>query len=128
MPNPNWLDEEIRRGLSKLLCLRLDGTPAGDLIEGTAQAWLDAVTYRREWLEVRDAPRVAEGFRALVANSRSWPTPHDLIASLPSPEAQPQIAHESRIPKTRSGRIQHLSELLGDDLSLRAVEQGRAES
>lgn len=111
--------------MSKLLCLRLDGSPAGDMVEGTAQAWLDAVTYRRQWVEQRDAPRVAEAFRVLVATCRKWPAPHDLIEALPAPEAQPRIARESGIPSTRAGRIQRMSELLGDGLNLRAIEEGR---
>lgn len=78
-----WLNDEIRRGLSKLLCLRLDGTPPADMIEGTAHAWLEALSFRRAWEPERDIPRIREAFTTLLRNSRRWPNIPDFDASLP---------------------------------------------
>src|SRR3546814_12902362 len=72
-PNPNWLNDEIRRGLSRLVCLCLDSAPAVDLVEGTAQAWLTALTRGRAWDEQRDAPRVRAAFDTLPARIGSAP-------------------------------------------------------
>lgn len=79
----NWLNDEIRKGLSKVLCLRLEGTPSADMIEGTAQAWLEALSYRRAWDAERDIPRIREAFTTLMRTSRRWPSIPDFDAALP---------------------------------------------
>lgn len=56
------------------------------MIEGTALAWLDALTFNRVWDEQRDAPRIRQAFRALGATCREWPSPVDLVTHLPKVE------------------------------------------
>src|SRR3546814_16638784 len=97
-PNPNWLNDEIRRGLSRLVCLCLDSAPAVDLVEGTAHAWLTALTRGRAWDEQRDAPRVRASFDTLLANAQRWPIPRDLLAAIPDANRQAPLAHHRARP------------------------------
>src|SRR3546814_1192971 len=96
-PNPNRLNDEIRRGLSRLVCLCLDSAPAVDLVEGTAQAWLTALTRGRAWDEQREAQRVRAAFDTLLANAQRWPIPHDLLAAMPEARRQRSEAHTSEL-------------------------------
>src|SRR3546814_17324957 len=98
-PNPNWLNDEIRRGLSRLVCLCLDSAPAVDLVEGTAQAWLTALTRGRAWDEQRDAPSVRAAFHTSLATAHRWPLPRDLLASMSD-------AHQPA-PNPHQGRTHH---------------------
>lgn len=95
-----------------MVCLCLDGSPAVDLIEGTAQAWLTAITHGRVFDQQRDTPRIRAAFDRLLANATRWPIPRDLIEAMPSPEAQPRIGYDRGIPRTREARCAHLKELL----------------
>lgn len=70
-------------GLSKLLCLRLPGCPASDMVEGTVAAWIDALTFNRAWDQERDAPRIRYAFRVLGSSASEWPVPADLMRSMP---------------------------------------------
>src|SRR3546814_8252080 len=113
-PNPNWLNDEIRRGLSRLVCLCLDSAPAVDLVEGTAQAWLTALTRGRAWDEQRDAPRVRAAFDTLLANAQRWPILRDLLAAMPEASRQARLAYDRGIPDSRAARCrseEHTSEL-----------------
>lgn len=96
------------------MCLCLDSAPAADLIEGTAQAWLTAITRGRSWDQHRDTPRVRAAFETLLANAERWPLPRDLLAAMPQAERQPRIAFDRDIPETRAGRCARLQELLGE--------------
>ena len=83
---PTWMHNEIRDGLSKLLCLRLDNCPADDMIDGTAQAWGVALTVGKAWDEHRDRWRIREGFDHLLASGITrWPQPQRLLDCLPEP-------------------------------------------
>lgn len=123
MDNANWLNDEIRRGLSKLVCLCLDGAPSADLIEGTAQAWLTAITHGLVWDEARDRQRFRDGFDVLLAHCSRWPIPRELLNALPQP-TQPRIEHDRRIPETRDARVRRLRDILGDSFNPDAIEAG----
>jgi hypothetical protein len=83
-----WLMQEIGMGLSKLLCLRLDGSPSEDMIEGTVAAWLEALTHNRVWDEQRDVPRIRESFKRLARTLERWPAPVKLTENLPDVETK----------------------------------------
>lgn len=93
-----WMVVEVGRGLQKLMCLSLPGTPAHDLIAGTVLAWVDALGYGRVWDQERDAPRIRDGFRALCALSIEWPNPHRLLDAMPAAKPQGRIAAPTDVP------------------------------
>lgn len=82
----DWLLTEIERGISKLLCLGLDGQPAAELIEGTIGVWFEAITAGRA-LAPEDAPRIRAGFANVVTRSRRWPSPAEFIEAMPKRES-----------------------------------------
>lgn len=108
-----WLNDEIRVGLSKLLCLRLEGTPPADMIEGTAQAWLEALTHRRAWDSERDTPRVREAFTTLLRTSRRWPSIPDFDAALPRLEQVPALPAAPADPERAERSIAEARALIG---------------
>ena len=91
--NNEWLEIEILTGLQKLSCLSLERTPAAEMLLGTTQAWLDAITDGRAWEERRDASRVASAFRTLARTMRRWPSPAEFLDVLP-PVTQQAIGYE----------------------------------
>jgi hypothetical protein len=107
-----------------LLCLRLESTPAVDMIDGTAQAWMTAITHGLVWNEQRDRARFQAAFDTLLANCTRWPIPRELLNALPAPDQQPRLGHASGIPETREGRMRRLAEVLGKDFNPQAIEQG----
>ena len=115
MENLDWLDNEIRRGLSKLVCLCLDSAPAADLIEGTAQSWLEALTFRRAWDAKRDMPRVREAFTTLMRTSRRWPTVPDFDSCLPRVEQMLALPAKPTDPERALRAIAEAQALLDAD-------------
>ena len=91
----DWLTREILTGFQKLLCLGLDRQPAGEVLPGTAQAWVEAITFNREFDEAQDAPRFRRAFVQLAATRITWPAPRDFLDALP-PRDQLLLARESR--------------------------------
>lgn len=104
----------------------MERTPAAEIILGTAEAWLEALTYRRVWDRHRDTERVRLAFAVLAQTKRTWPMPMELFDALPEPNTQLRIERESSIPSERSRRVQRLSELLGEHFNPAAVEEGKA--
>lgn len=81
---PEWLRSEVLDGLSKLVTLSLDRTPAVDVIVGTAETWMEAICHRREWIERDDRLRVRQAFSSLAANCTTWPNPKQFLDALPA--------------------------------------------
>ena len=104
-----WLHNEILDGLSKLLCLRLQGTPPDDLIEGTAAAWYEAITDGRTFDVLVDAPRFRRAFLTLMATRESWPAPKHFIEALPRVE-QAAIGYEAK-PVSRDEAAKRMAEI-----------------
>lgn len=73
-------------------------------------AWIDALTFGRQWDQERDTPRIRHAFRVLAANRTEWPTPKDLMDSLPASE-QKQLPRSSGIPATKEEREAYLEKL-----------------
>lgn len=105
-----WMVKEIGLGLAKLLCLRLAGCPSEDMIEATVAAWIDALIFGRQWDQERDTPRIRHAFRVMAANRTEWPTPKDLMDSLPASE-QKQLPRSTGIPATKEEREANLARL-----------------
>lgn len=91
-----WLMLEIMEGLQKLVCLSLDRTPATEILPGTAQAWHEALTDRRSWDESTDKHRVKTAFRTLIRTCRRWPSPAEMLDSLPPIPRAPSISYERK--------------------------------
>lgn len=104
-----WLLDEIATGLQKLACLSLDRTPAAEILTGTAQAWLEAITDGRAWKESRDAARLRAGFRTLSRTARRWPSPAEFLDAVPRIE-QAAIGYEAK-PLTPDEARQRIADL-----------------
>lgn len=100
----DWLSDEIITGLQKLVLLRLPGAPPEDAVVGTVEVWIEALTYRRQWDESLDRPRIRRAFALLCGGSDSWPSPKMLVdglgcrappKALPKPHYPPEKAAEN---------------------------------
>ena len=121
----DWLEVEILAGLQRLACLSLDRTPAAEMLPGTAQAWIEALTDGRAWDRERDEQRVRRAFVVLSKTVRRWPAPVEFVEALPRPEQlaltkQPIPAD----PRRAAAEIAEVTAMLsGKDA---AAEQGQA--
>lgn len=79
----DWFHDEILDGLTKLMSLSLDRTPAFDMIQMTAATWVEATTMRRVWDRDRDTTRIRAAFRTLALTREAWPMPRHFIDVLP---------------------------------------------
>ena len=79
---PDWFEQAVTTGIQRLLVLSLDRTPAMELIEGTVDAWCDALWPGRDW-RLSDSDRITEAFRTLSRTRDQWPAPRDFLAALP---------------------------------------------
>jgi hypothetical protein len=113
IPEP-WFLAAIQRGLSRLLTLSLDRTPAAELLGETANTWADALWPNRNWFVDVDVERIAEAFRRISGAHRQWPAPADLIANLPSRHTGAALALPARgeTDADRERCMRSLSEIL----------------
>jgi hypothetical protein len=81
-----WLRDEILAGLQKLYCLGLDRTPAAEILQGTAEAWVEAITTGRVFDRQLDTPRLRKAFVNLAGNRTSWPAPAHFVEAMPPRE------------------------------------------
>lgn len=109
-----WLKTEILTGLQKLLCLGLERTPATDLLQGTAMAWVEVMAQGRAWDRARDTPRIRTAFVTLAANRGSWPAPRDFLAALPPAEPVKALPARPADPE----RAREIIEALARELRL----------
>lgn len=111
--------------MQKLLCLRLQGQPPDDAVEGTLLAWREALG--EHWSEERDAPRVQEGFRVLMRTCTHWPAPADLVAAMPliaSPQHDPMLKLTSEESQRRGlQRCNEILERLGASIEAPETQQ-----
>lgn len=98
-----------------MFCLSLDRTPAAEMLPGTAQAWLEAITDGKAWDEGRDAERIAAGFRTLARIARRWPAPAEFLDVVPPVADLPAIGYESKpvTPEQAAANIAKLKAMLG---------------
>jgi len=98
-----------------MFCLSLDRTPAAEMLPGTAQTWLEAITDGKAWDEGRDADRIAAGFRTLARIARRWPAPAEFLDVVPPVADLPAIGYESKpvTPEQAAANIAKLKAMLG---------------
>lgn len=122
-----WIHHEILDGLSKLLCLSLERSPAADMIAGTAAAWVEAVTFGREWVESRDRPRFRAAFVTLANTREQWPVPKHFIEAMPAAPAPLALVreHKPASPDAARKAAERIAELLG--YAVQAMPKARVE-
>lgn len=82
---PIWLARAVLDGLSLLWTSSLDGTPALDLVEITAQRWIEYFAPKREWnrhSRYTGEARVLSAFSDMAQRGR-WPQPADVLGMIP---------------------------------------------
>lgn len=111
-----WIHHEILDGLSKLLCLSLERSPAADMIAGTAAAWVEAVTFGREWVESRDRPRFRAAFVTLANTREQWPAPKHFIEAMPAAPSPLALVRDRRPadPEVARKAVEKITALLGE--------------
>lgn len=103
-PNsPAWLCRLILEGVQRMLGLRLPGSPAADMVQTTANLWIEAITnLNRVWIEERDTDRIRKAFRTLAATMDRWPAPKHFLEALPPTNENPTLAlpqpHSRSVP------------------------------
>lgn len=111
-----WIHHEILDGLSKLLCLSLERSPAADMIAGTAAAWVEAVTFGREWVESRDRQRFRAAFVTLANTREQWPAPKHFIEAMPAAPSPLALVRDRRPadPEVARKAVEKITALLGE--------------
>lgn len=110
----DWIKCEVGNGLQGLIALRLRNAPAEDMIELTADIWVESFAQRVS-IEGLDAPRIREGFRRIFPRIREWPAPIDVIELMPNRpvrQALPEPEVKDLDPRVRE-LIRDLSARLG---------------
>jgi hypothetical protein len=93
--------------MQRLICLGLEGQPASEVIELTAQVWV-------ERLEHIDPTRLRIAFEAVEVSAFRWPTIADVMEALPKYAHVYEQRHEQRY-------IEHETKLI----ELDPIEQAR---
>ena len=108
-----WLRTEVLTGLQKLLCLRLEGCPSEDMIEGTLAAWCEALEYAKTWDQQRDVPRIREAFVRLARTAKRWPSLAELIEVMPRIDPAPVVPRERRLSNDSicENGLKHIDEI-----------------
>lgn len=111
-----WIHHEILDGLSKLLCLSLERSPAADMIAGTAAAWVEAVTSGRDWVESRDRQRFRAAFVTLANTREQWPAPKHFIEAMPAAPSPLALVRDRRPadPEVVRKAVEKIAAMLGD--------------
>lgn len=94
----DWLRSEVLDGLCKLVSLSFDRMPALDIINITAETWIESLSCCREWVEAEDRVRVRKAFATLATTFTVWPCPRHFLEALPPQLATQSVATESRKP------------------------------
>jgi hypothetical protein len=76
---PEWVRDEIKLGLKKLVLLRLEGCPAHDAMLAAGGCWMQVFAYRRVWVAAQQ-PALREAFIRHAAKVAKWPAPADILA------------------------------------------------
>lgn len=82
---PDWFSKAVCEGLRSLYIASLDGTPAADMIEITADRWIDECWPRRKWQQGHRfiGERSLEQAFAKTANTASrWPAIEDVVGQV----------------------------------------------
>lgn len=112
-----WLELELTTGIQKLLCLGLEGQPAGEVLPGTVAAWLEAITDGRLYDEHTDAERFRTAFRTLARTITRWPQPRHLLEAMPKRAELIAIGRDRKCsPEVAAENLRRIGELVGKAL------------
>ena len=111
VPAP-WFAKRIRRGLAALVALRLEGHPAADMVEATAQVWVQALWPGRVWEEAADSGRIGETFRQITLHETRWPAPAVFLRYLPAREALPALPAPAMTAEQKAANKARLQAML----------------
>lgn len=114
-PPEDWFVESIKDGLKALVSLRLDGTPAIDLLPTTRDIWIAALWSGRKWIEA-DRSRLHLAFTALARDATRWPAPADLRARLPARDQQPELPAPALSEEQRAQNRARMQAIVADVL------------
>lgn len=110
-----WLKPVLAKGVAALILLRLKNAPTEDVIKPTLETWYRVITYKRHYEQHLDQPRFEAAFMLWAQNNEWFPTPKELLASLPRreypelPPPPPKSAEECAAEAKR--QQQHLAKL-----------------
>ena len=108
-----FINEEVKVGLQRLVCLRLEGTPPADILGFTGQIWVDAMRQLPiGWNETQDKGRITASFNVLIRQSARWPAIKHLIDNLPKRVPLPTLAAPKITPKQRKEGKEKLNQIL----------------
>lgn len=110
-----WFVEAIKDGLKALVSLRLDGTPAIDLLPVTRDIWIAALWTGRAWVE-QDVRRIHLGFVALARDAIRWPSPAELRVRIPAREMPPALPAPALTPEQRAANRARIQSIIADVL------------
>lgn len=112
----DWIRAEIANGLQALLSLRLKNTPAEDMIELTADIWVQAFLHRlgTSTIECIDGPRIREGFRRIFGQIREWPAPIDVIERMPARPEREQLPPPQVTPEQHRENVTRVKGMFND--------------
>lgn len=111
MSAPAWFSNQVVSGLQYLWALGLPGTPAGELAQLTATAWIDTLWHHQvRWDEDLDPPRLEAAFKTAARMADRWPTPRQVLQALPDRLPTPALpAPVSRPPAFLKERFPFLA-------------------
>ena len=107
-----WFVRRIRRGLAALVALRLDGHPAADMVEATAQVWVQALWPTRAWAQDLDNARIGEAFRQITLHETRWPAPAVFLRYLPAREALPALPAPAMTAEQKAANKARLAKMI----------------
>lgn len=113
-PEP-WFVEAIKDGLKALVSLRLDGTPAIDLLPTTRDVWIAALWPGRAWIEA-DRERLHRAFVTLARDAHRWPAPAELRARIPARELPTALPMPAMSEEQRAENRARLQTIIADIL------------
>lgn len=115
-PPSDWFVSAIKDGLKAMISLRLDGTPAVDLLPTTRDIWIAALWPGRDWTEHLDRDRLHEAFRALAADATRWPAPAELRTRIPRRALPTALPAPALSPEQRRENLARLQSIIVDVL------------
>ena len=118
-----WFVESIKDGLKALVSLRLDGTPAVDLLPTTRDIWIAALWSGRQWTESSDRARLHQAFVTLARDATRWPSPAELRVRIPSRSPQTALPPPPLSAEQRAENRARMQSILSDVLASTALSE-----
>ena len=111
---PQWMLFEVADGLQRLMYLALPGTPAAEMIEGTARAWTDAFWY---------APRIAAAFQGIGHRLERFPTPKAILEAMPDRSLPPALPEPKISEEQRRANLRRMAQIMTEALKCNKAQQ-----